>query len=582
MILNKKTKMNLKLKNFIIFVLAILLAIFLQGTSICKTISVCDQDCDFSSIAEGINLGHLGDTIEVQSGIYYENLNVSKPIALIGKDTGEGKPVIDAGGKGNAITVFAEEVTVDGFNLTNSLGSRIEVLAGIEVLSNHSTIINNLAFNNENGILVTSSDNIIRGNEALSNIYGIKIKGGAANNSIIDNSLMDNNYGLFLLASKDNTILGNQAEKNEFGIMLNESSGNNLSRNEMQGNKYNFGSAGKNSIDTTNIADGKPILYLVGTDNTIIDSSVDASEVYCIDCYNITIKGLDLKSSLYGIYLDNVSHSFLENNTLSNNSNGIALINSHRNSITNNQAIDNIEAVTLAYSKYNNIRGNNALRSQYGIRLDHSDYNRILYNQGSNSESGLSLSRSGFNLLSENNLTSNSIGVHLSLSWLNKIFDNNVTDNDQGILLDSSASNNLSGNRIINSNMGVLYDPLDNNTINSNNQYFNNSVNFEEIRSRSTAAGGIKPSISVRVDSNPRGAAIIKDGDLYGETPGDVFFTEPGEYTILIKKEGYKDQDLNVEIPSQVTSKTFTENMRKLSIDLIPEEESGNDEDDEK
>lgn len=551
-----------------------------MGTSSSKIVSICDQGCDFSSISEGINSADPGDTIEVHSGTYYENVNASKLLTFIGKDTGQGKPTIDAGGNGSAITIFAEGVTVEGFNLTNSLGSWIEIWAGIEVVSNNSTIINNLVFNNENGILITSSDNTVQGNEALNNIYGIRIK-SSANNSVIDNSLMNNNYGLFILDSKDNTIQENRAKNNEFGILLNESSRNNLSQNEMEGNVFNFGGAGSNYIDSTNLADGKPIYYLVGITNVTISPSSEVSTVYCIDCDNMTIKGLDLKNNLYAIYLDNTSNSFLEDNILGDNSNGIALIDSHRNSITNNQAKYNTEGIVLVSSKYNTIRGNKVLGSQAGIYLDHSDYNRVLDNQASKSGSGLWLYRSGLNLLSGNNLTYNSIGAHLSFSWLNKIFNNNITDNDQGILLDSSMNNNLSLNRIINNTKGILNDPLDNNTLNSDNKYLNNSADFEQIRSRSTAAAGIKPIISVEIDSNPEGAAIIKDGDLFGETPGDVFFTEPGEYILWIKKEGYRDHDLTIEIPSTITPETFTEDMRELSIDLIPDEESTIDENDE-
>lgn len=564
---------NKNLTQILLILLILLMVVSLQSIACSKTISICSQDCEFTSITKAIDSADPGDIIEVQSGTYFENVNISKQITLLGKDTGLGKPVIDAGENGSAITISADGANVEGFNLTNSLGSWLELWAGIEVNSNHNTIINNLAFNNENGILIAGSNNTIQGNDALNNIYGIKIK-GSANNSILGNDLKNNNYGLFILDSKNNTIQRNQAINNEFGISLNDSVGNNLSQNQMNGNRYNFGCHGNNYVDTDNIADGKSIYYLVRLANQEINSSSNAATVCCIDCYNMTVTGLDLENSLYGIYLDNTSYSLIEGNNLSNNSNAIALVNSYHNSIKNNRANSNIEGIVLTNSRYNTLNGNKALKSQAGLHLAYSDYNQILDNQASDSEKGFWLFRSGLNVISENHLTSNSIGGFLSFSWLNKILNNSVTDNIQGILLDSSANNNLSGNKVFNNSRGLLFDPLDNNTLNTDNEIQGNGVDFERITSRTTAAGGIPPSIAINIDSSPKDAAILKGEEFQGLTRGAVYFTEPGEYTLKIKKDGYKDGYLTIEIPEKFTPEATRELMSDRSIKLIPEEDS--------
>lgn len=565
----RQSTTNLKLKLFILLALAI----FLQGTACSKTVSICNRGCDFTSITEGINSADRGDTIEVQSGTYFENVNVSKPLTLLGKDTGQGKPIIDAGGNGSAMTLFADDTTVKGFNLTNSLGSWLEIWAGIEVNSNHSTLIDIMAFNNENGILITGSNNTIQGNDAINNIYGIKTK-SSANNFITGNNLRNNNYGLFILDSRDNAIQRNQATNNEYGILLNESTENNLSHNQMTGNSYNFGGSGVNYVDTTNFVDGRPIYYLMQSAGLPVDSFHDAGTIYCLNCYNLTIRDLELKNNLYGIYLDNTSHSIIEDNILSNNRNGIALMNSNRNSIKDNLATDNTEGFVLISSRYNTLQRNKALKSQASMHLTYSDYNRVLNNLANDSENGLWLVQSGLNLLSGNNLSYNSIGAHLSFAWMNKIFYNNISSNDEGILLDSSANNNLSGNRIMNNTNGVLYDPLDNNTLGSDNEYLNNGADFEQIRSRFTADPGNPPSIAIQIKSNPNGAAILKDGELSGETNGPVYFTEPGKYTLLVKKEGYEDGELTIEIPGP--DRISAGIPRERSIELKPEENSTN------
>jgi parallel beta-helix repeat protein len=546
-------------------ILVLLLLISLQPFALSKDISVCDTGCNFTRINEAINSASPGDTLRVQSGIYKENVNISKTIVLLGQDTGSGRPIIDADWNGSALSLFADGIAVEGFNLTNSQGSWVEILAGIEVNSNHNLIKNNLAFNNENGILINGRDNNIQGNNASNNIYGIRAK-NTDNNTIIDNIMRNNNYSLFLLDSNNNTIQRNQVINNEFGILINQSIGNNLKQNQMIGNSYSFGSHGDNRVDTTNLADGKPVYYLVGSSNREINSTSNAATVSCINCRNLAIKGLDLKNNFYGIYLENTSRAVIEGNNFSNNRIGVALVNSYYNSLRANYATDNKEGFELRVSRYNTLQGNMALKSQAGLYLVNSDYNRLLGNRLSQNERGLWLYRSGQNLLSENSLSSNVLGGEFDFAWLNQLSHNNVSDNDQGILLHQSTNNNLLGNRIFNNHEGTLYDPLDNNTLGADNLYWNNTANRTEIRTRTTESV-IKSSIAVIIVSNPKDAVII-NGDENVKAPGPVYFVDPGEYNVLIKKPGYKDGILAIDIPEKI-SPAF---QRERSIILIPEE----------
>lgn len=233
-------------------ILIIMLIISLQLSASGRDLSVCQTGCDSTSITAALNEAAPGDTLKVHSGIYREYVNVTKTIALIGQDTGSGKPVIDADLNGGALAIFADGVTVEGFNLTNALGSRVEILAGIEVNSNKCILKNNLLFNNENGILIYGHDNLVLANNASNNIYGIRAL-GADNNTISDNMLANNNYSLFLLNSNNNSIHRNQAVDNGYGILINDSAGNNLIQNRMVGNSYNFGCHGENRIDTTDL-----------------------------------------------------------------------------------------------------------------------------------------------------------------------------------------------------------------------------------------------------------------------------------------------------------------------------------------
>jgi parallel beta-helix repeat protein len=142
--------------------LAILTVILLVGSVLAATIVVCPSGCNYSIIQQAIDSSHAGDTILVQSGTYHENVYVSKGIILRGVDTGKGKPVVNARGSGSVITLYADNVTLEGFNATGSVSCGCGN-AGIKIMSNNSTIIGNTAYENKYGIYC--------GNHMGNNIY---------------------------------------------------------------------------------------------------------------------------------------------------------------------------------------------------------------------------------------------------------------------------------------------------------------------------------------------------------------------------------------------------------------------------
>lgn len=176
------------------------------------------------SIQEAINAASSGQIVEVQNGTYNERVNVTKPLTL----KGIGEPIVDAGGKGSAITISANGSTLLGFTAVGSGKGW-----------------------NDAGIRVLSRENIIKGNAALkNNNFGILLT-HAGNNTIADNIAEDNkNSGIMLVHSNDNQVWGNNIIMNRDGISIQTSRDNVVKANNLTLNKIGINISNYNFSET--------------------------------------------------------------------------------------------------------------------------------------------------------------------------------------------------------------------------------------------------------------------------------------------------------------------------------------------
>ena len=151
-------------------IIMILILILIIGFATAAKITVAPEGADYSTIQQALNNASDGDIIEVQSGEYVEHVQVLHSVALIGVDTGSGRPVVDANKSSSAITLRANATRIEGFNLTGSGGCGC----------------------GNAGILVDSSHNIIQNNVLYKNRYGIYIEEGATNNTLYSNDFLEN------------------------------------------------------------------------------------------------------------------------------------------------------------------------------------------------------------------------------------------------------------------------------------------------------------------------------------------------------------------------------------------------------
>ncbi|AKB24574.1 hypothetical protein MSMTP_1105 [Methanosarcina sp. MTP4] len=242
--------------------------------------------------------------------------------------------------------------------------------------NDHNVFRSNIIRNNSGGIVtfatnnLTFTDNILSGNRN----YGMYLD---IDDSYFANNTITNTIGeydpvaVYLESSESNTLENNTIADNEYrGLFLKSSRYNTLIDNNITGNPYNFGVAITdftsyfiNYIDTSNLVDGKPIIYLLNELNPSINGTSNAGTVYCINCEGATVEGLTLSNNSYGILFSNSFNSTIESNTVHSCEEGIVLTASNNNTITNNNASNN---------------------QDYGIRVKSSNSNSVYLNDFTN------------------------------------------------------------------------------------------------------------------------------------------------------------------------------------------------------
>jgi nitrous oxidase accessory protein len=230
-----------------IAVVVVLLFLLVESGSAATLTVNASGDADYTRIQDAVNASSNGDMILVQSGTYFENVNVNKQLILKGVDTGNGKPVVDAGKEGDAITLSADWITLEGFNATNASSW----YSGIMINSNHSTVIGNDVSRNNQGIfLYYSNNNNISANNATSNGAGFFLY-SSTNNTLHDNNACNNIYAIYLFSNTYDVPTSNNTIYNNFF--------NNINGLGLIGTNNNFWNITSNS--GTNIIGGS---YLGG------------------------------------------------------------------------------------------------------------------------------------------------------------------------------------------------------------------------------------------------------------------------------------------------------------------------------
>jgi len=127
------------------------------------------QQHPYKHIQDAINNSLTGDTIYVYSGSYNENLFIDKAIDLEGEN--KNITVINGGGNGDVVEIYAYNLKVSGFKIQNSGGYNTRGLIVWD--TGYNEITDNIFTDNYMGINLkgNSFENIIHHNYFINNIY---------------------------------------------------------------------------------------------------------------------------------------------------------------------------------------------------------------------------------------------------------------------------------------------------------------------------------------------------------------------------------------------------------------------------
>jgi nitrous oxidase accessory protein NosD len=248
----------------------------------------------FAVVQDGVDAVAIGGIVHVYDGTYVENVNIGKPLTL----TAASHPIIDGNMAGPCITIAANGVTVNGFELIHGTYGVASWGTDGSVISNNVVhdILNAPGFAGC-GIMFWSDSDDFDGNVIIHNeIYdcdrqGIYIGGETIDfisqgNQIIENTIYSNGrntypnlpdasaYGIQLSFADGNLIQGNEIYGHDDwfpwpdyypdfdfaqGIYLYDSNNNMITNNYLHNNNYGVGiwrptrAAGTNCINYNDV-----------------------------------------------------------------------------------------------------------------------------------------------------------------------------------------------------------------------------------------------------------------------------------------------------------------------------------------
>ncbi len=184
------------------------------------TVLVVSPQGPYTTLADALAQAQDGDTIEVRGGTYTGPVEVTKRVALVGKDW----PVIDGGGQGSVVKLKAPGIVFTGFVIRNSGDSLDEENSGIAVEAKDVRVENNRLEDTLFGIyLRKASGTVVRGNVIRSKDLPVPRRGDPvrvwySNDVRIEDNLIERGRDVVLWYSERLTVRGNTVTGGRYGL----------------------------------------------------------------------------------------------------------------------------------------------------------------------------------------------------------------------------------------------------------------------------------------------------------------------------------------------------------------------------
>jgi parallel beta-helix repeat protein len=344
-------------------------------------IIVVDPNRGYGSIDRALRTAGEGDTILVYSGTYPGCLIIDKRVILMGVDTGGGKPVINARGAGDPVTVAGDGVWLEGFLVKNSASSG----SGILVTADNCTVAGNDVTDCFDGIRVEDSRNVVvTGNHPYNNddagIYvtngsGIRVAGNHAN---------DNLYGAYMEKSSGSAIEDNNCSNNiDIDIYLEH-----MVDSMVRGNTVTSERIKDKKIDGIGIRYGVNVTFdgnyvsrhyygikVYESQDCLVENNVaDGSGVNIrldFETHDTTLRNNTVRNGVDNVYLHSSAYgNIVENNTCYNGREGIYMLESAGNVVRGNDVFNNTIGIRMVSTTGNTITGNYAYANSVNIDTD--------------------------------------------------------------------------------------------------------------------------------------------------------------------------------------------------------------------
>jgi parallel beta-helix repeat protein len=224
--------------------------------------------------------------------------------------------------------------------------------------------------------------------------------------------------------------------RNIYDISINDNNfiGCGISYDYITPNTISFRNTIKN-----NTANGKPLIYLEGLKNKIID--YPTGQIILAGCENITISHQNISNLHNGIVLYQSNNCTLYKNRITDTGYGIVVYHSNYNNLSENTLYNNGVGIISGASCQNVFFKNiiefneNGIYDNISPYVYGSDNNIIIKNILKNNSEGISLLWSKPAVIKYNYIENNKLGIGIGHSSYSFIENNNFYDNKKGVYL---------------------------------------------------------------------------------------------------------------------------------------------------